>query len=102
MYENISTIVALAFIVAICAGYLAWREIRQAAANMAAYDLRVKAWGEEQARKAAEDEAQHRRMVHEADSKPVSMEPSCDTAYTRSREAVARAQKAARDSMNKP
>lgn len=52
---------------------------------------------------AKEDERQRRRMVHEADAynEAASMEPFCggSDAHTRSREAVARAQAAARASM---
>lgn len=77
MYENIETILVLMGIVAIIAAFLAWREIKYAAKNMADYDARVKAWGKEQEKKAADDERDRRRMVREADSKPVSMEPFC-------------------------
>lgn len=97
------TIITLAIIAAVCAGILAWLEIKQAAKKMAAYDLRVKAWGEEQAKQADQDARDHRKMVHEADNKPcANLEPFCGDAHTRSREAVSRAQKAARDSMKKP
>lgn len=106
MYENIETILALLGIVAVIAGYLAWREIKEAGDNMAEYDARVKAWGEKQTdedRQAREDHrarlAAYNDTEHEACA---SMEPFCGDAHTRSREAVARAQKAARDSLKKP
>lgn len=91
---------ALVCIFVALGAYLVWQQIKAAGRNIeATLDSQPK---DAVSGQAQEDEAQRRRMVHEADSKPISMEPSCGTAYTRSREAVARAQQAERDSMKKP
>lgn len=68
--ENIITGIALLTIIAVLAAYLISRSKSVERVARAAKD-------HEDAAKAARDEAERRRMVHEADSKPVSMEPFC-------------------------
>lgn len=80
--------------------YLVWQQVKEAGRNIEA----TLDHSEEYAvsGQAKEDEAQRRRMVHEADCPYCAdMEPFCggSDSHARSRAAVARAQEAARDSV---
>lgn len=89
--ENIITIIALATIAVIVIGFLTLLE-KKHAATLAQYEERVKAWGERQ------DEEERRERLEKLDTynQACNMEPFCGDAHTRSREAVAKAQEAAR------
>ncbi len=68
--NNVTTGIALFAIIAVLVAYIIRRseDLDLAAA---------KAYADEEREKARKDEAERRRMVHEADSKPVSMDPFC-------------------------
>lgn len=95
--EKIITGIEFAILVAIIIGIIILLNVMEARRRINAANSQPQ--DDDQAN---EDEAQHRRMVHEADSKPCAdLEPFCggSDAHTRSREAVKRAQEAARASM---
>lgn len=95
--EKIITGIEFAILVAIIIGIIILLNVMEARRRINAANSQPQ--NDDQAK---EDERQRRRMVHEADSKPCAdLEPFCggSDAHNRSREAVARAQAAARASM---